>query len=77
VDLLVAQGEQPAAYVMPWLVGLSQPDADHILSAGGLKLAKTNSVSSPQWPKGAITDQTPEAGTKINSDSVIVLTVAE
>src|SRR6476646_1232536 len=77
VDLLVAQGEQPAAYVMPWLVGLSLPDADHILSAGGRKLAKANSVSSPQWPKGAVTEQTPEPGTKVNNDSVIELTVAE
>ena len=31
VDLLVAQGDTPASYVMPWLVGMSLPDADRLL----------------------------------------------
>src|SRR5580692_1002672 len=41
VDLLVAQGETPATYVMPWVVGMSLPDADRLLTSSGLKLAKT------------------------------------
>src|SRR5580692_5372986 len=39
VDLLVAQGETPATYVMPWVVGLSLPEADRLLTSAGLKLA--------------------------------------
>jgi beta-lactam-binding protein with PASTA domain len=77
VDLLVAQEEDPTAYVMPWLVGLSLPDADRLLSSSGLKLAKTSQVPSPQWPKGAVTEQTPGPGTKIASDSNIELVVAD
>jgi eukaryotic-like serine/threonine-protein kinase len=77
VDLLVAQAEPPAAYIMPWLVGMSQPDADRLLTSAGLKLAKTTYAPSPQWPKGAVTDQTPEPGTKITNESAIELVVAQ
>jgi serine/threonine-protein kinase len=77
VDLLVAQGESPASYIMPWLVGMSQPEADRLLSSAGLKGLKTTLVPSPQWPKGAITGQTPEPGTKITSDSAIEMVVAQ
>jgi serine/threonine-protein kinase len=77
VDLLVAQGEPSASYVMPWLVGLSLPEADHLLGTGGFKLSKTTLAPSPQWPKGTVTEQIPEPGTKITSDSDIELVVAE
>jgi serine/threonine-protein kinase len=77
VDLLVAQGPPPASYIMPWLVGMSLPDADRLLSSAGLKLSKTTYVPSPQWPKGAITEQTPEPGSKITSDAAIEMVVAQ
>jgi serine/threonine-protein kinase len=77
VDLLVAQGDSPAAYVMPWLVGMSLPEADRLITSAGLKLAKTTYASSPEWPKGAITEQTPGPGTKITSESVIEMVVAQ
>src|SRR6202049_762282 len=64
VDLLVAQGASPASYIMPWLVGMPLPDADRLLTSTGFKLSKTTFVPSPEWPKGAITEQTPEPGTK-------------
>jgi beta-lactam-binding protein with PASTA domain len=77
VDLLVAQGESPASYIMPWLVGMSLPDADRLLATVGLKLSKTTMVSSPQWPKGTVTEQTPEPGTKITNESAIEMVVAQ
>jgi beta-lactam-binding protein with PASTA domain len=77
VDLLVAQGESPASYVMPWLVGIPLPDADHLLSSAGFKLSKTTLTPSPEWPKGDVTEQVPEPGSKISSDSDIELVVAE
>ena len=77
VDLLVAQGETPATYVMPWVVGLSLPDADRLLTSSGLKLAKTTYVPTPQWPKGAVTEQTPDPGSKITSDSDVQMVVAQ
>jgi beta-lactam-binding protein with PASTA domain len=77
VDLLVAQGEVPASYIMPWVVGMSLPDADRLLTSTGFKLSKTTYVPSPEWPKGAITEQTPEPGTKITKESAIDLVVAQ
>ncbi|HLJ22609.1 MAG TPA: PASTA domain-containing protein [Candidatus Acidoferrales bacterium] len=77
VDLLVAQGDVPASYVMPWMVGMSLPDADRLLMSAGIKLAKTTFVPSPQWPKGSVTEQIPDAGTKITSDSDIQIVVAQ
>lgn len=77
VDLLVAQGNAPASYVMPWFVGMPLPDADRLLTSTGFKLSKTTIIASPQWPKGAISEQTPEPGSKITSDSDIELVVAE
>jgi beta-lactam-binding protein with PASTA domain len=77
VNLLVAQGVPPSSYVMPWLVGMPLPDADRLLSSVGLKLSKTTFVPSPQWPKGVVTEQTPGPGSKITSESDIVMVVAQ
>lgn len=77
VDLLVVQAEPPASYVMPWMVGMSLPEADRLLASSGLKLAKTTYMPSPQWPKGAVTEQSPEPGTKITSESAIEMVVAQ
>jgi eukaryotic-like serine/threonine-protein kinase len=77
VDLLVAQGASPASYIMPWLVGMPLPDADRIFASAGLKLSKTTYASSPEWPKGAITAQTPDAGSKITNESAVEVVVAQ
>jgi serine/threonine-protein kinase len=77
VDLLVAQGESQASYIMPWLVGMSQPEADRLLASAGFKLSKTTYFPSTQWPKGAITEQAPEAGSKIIGDTSIELIVSQ
>jgi beta-lactam-binding protein with PASTA domain len=77
VDLLVAQGDSPAPYIMPWLVGMALPDADRLLASAGFKLSKTTFIPSPQWPKGAITEQTPEPGSKITTDTDIEMVVAQ
>jgi beta-lactam-binding protein with PASTA domain len=77
VDLLVAQGESPAPYIMPWLVGMPLPDADRLLASAGFKLSKTTFIPSAQWPKGAITEQTPEPGSKITTDTSIEMVVAQ
>jgi eukaryotic-like serine/threonine-protein kinase len=77
VDLLVAQGESPAPYIMPWFVGMPLPDADRLLTSSGFKLSKTTFIPSPQWPKGAITEQTPEPGSKITTDTSIEMVVAQ
>jgi eukaryotic-like serine/threonine-protein kinase len=77
VDLLVAQEEHEAAFVMPWLVGTPLLEADRLLSSSGIKLAKTTFNPSPQWPKGAVIEQIPGPGSKITSESSIELVVAQ
>jgi eukaryotic-like serine/threonine-protein kinase len=77
VDLLVAAAEPPPAYIMPWLVGMSLPEADRLLSTRGLKLSKATYAASPQWPKGVVIEQRPDLGSKITSDSAIELVVAQ
>jgi eukaryotic-like serine/threonine-protein kinase len=77
VDLLVAQGGAPVSYVMPWLVGMALPDADHLITSAGFKLAKTTYIPSPQWPKGAITEQSPAPGTRITGDTAIEMVVSQ
>ena len=61
VDVLVSQGDRDKAYVMPHLVGLNETDAQHRLDLARLR-RKVNYVAAPQWPHGAVIDQTPRAG---------------
>src|SRR6266446_3097080 len=77
VNLLIAQGNPPAAYIMPWLVGMQLPDADRLISSGGLKLAKTTFAAAPEWPKETIVEQTPGLGAKVTSDTPIELVIAQ
>jgi beta-lactam-binding protein with PASTA domain len=75
VDVLVSAGTRDPAYVMPHLVGLNEADAQHRLDVAGLR-RKVNYVSAPQWPHGAVVDQTPLAGLRIPGSITIELTVA-
>ncbi len=77
VDLLVQQSQPQPAYVMPWLVGMPLFEAEHLLSTGGLKPAKTTMSPSTQWPKDTVIEQTPGLGTKIDNDTQIEIVVAE
>jgi beta-lactam-binding protein with PASTA domain len=75
VDVLVSQGDRDKAYVMPHLVGLNETDAQHRLDLASLR-RKVNLVAAPQWPHGAVIDQTPAAGSRIAANSAVELTVA-
>ena len=75
VDVLVSQGERDKAYVMPHLVGLNETDAQHRLDLASLR-RKVNLVAAPQWPHGAVIDQTPAGGSRIAATSAVELTVA-
>jgi serine/threonine-protein kinase len=75
VDVLVSQGARENSYVMPHLVGLNEPDAQHRLDVAGLR-RKVNYVTAPQWPHGTVVDQTPLAGSRLLASSTIELTVA-
>jgi len=75
VDVLISQGPRETYYVMPHLVGLNEIDAQRRLDQAQMR-RKVNYVSAPQWPHGAVIDQTPLAGTKVPSSATIELTVA-
>jgi eukaryotic-like serine/threonine-protein kinase len=75
VDVLVSQGQRDFYYVMPHLVGLNEVDAQHRMDVAGLR-RKVNYVSAPQWPHGAVIDQTPLAGQRIPASITIDITVA-
>jgi beta-lactam-binding protein with PASTA domain len=76
VDVLVSNGPREEAFVMPHLIGMNEADAVRRLETVSLK-RKLNSVSAPQWPHGAVIDQTPTAGSRVASSFMVELTVAE
>src|SRR5262249_11119264 len=76
VDVLVSQGAREEAYVMPHLIGLNVAAAVRRLETVNIK-RKLNTLSAPQWPHGAVVDQTPTAGSRIPLSSTAELTVAE
>jgi beta-lactam-binding protein with PASTA domain len=75
VDVLVSTGPREAAYVMPFLIGLNEVDVQRRLDQAGLH-RKTNYVAAPQWPHGAVIDQSPLAGTRIAPTAEVQLTIA-
>jgi serine/threonine-protein kinase len=77
VNLLVNGPQTAPAYVMPWLVGMSIVDAQKVIASGGLKFAKVTDAPNPQWPKGTVTAQNPDLGSKVSSDTPIDIVVAQ
>jgi eukaryotic-like serine/threonine-protein kinase len=75
VDVLVSQGPHENAYVMPHLIGLNESDAQHRLDVAQMR-RKVNYVTAPQWPHGAVIDQSPMGGARLPASSTIDLTVA-
>src|SRR5437667_10748146 len=75
VDVLVSQGPRETDYVMPHLVGWNENEAQRRLDQVQMR-RKVNYVSAPQWPHGAVIDQSPMAGSKIPSTATIELTIA-
>ncbi len=77
VDVLVSQGARPPAYIMPSLAGMPEPDADRELAVAGLRVARITYLLNPQWPHGAVVDQTPPRGARVAADTPIELQVAQ
>jgi eukaryotic-like serine/threonine-protein kinase len=77
VDLLVSLGPPPPAYVMPELVGLTAAEAESKLNAAGLKVAKLTPATVPDAAHGAVIEQTPARGQRVDATTPIELQVAE
>src|SRR5215469_2064061 len=74
VDVLVSSGPKESSFVMPYLIGLSEIEAQKRLDQANLR-RKLNYLSAPQWPHATVVDQTPLAGTKIAASAQVELTV--
>src|SRR5271169_3900813 len=72
VDVLVSQGPRETAYVMPHLTGLNEIEAQHRLDLAQMR-RKVNYVAAPQWPHGAVIDQSPLSGTRVLSPATVEL----
>ena len=76
VDVLVSSGPREPSYVMPFLIGLNEMEAQHRLDLASLH-RKINYVAAPQWPHGSVIDQSPLAGTRIAGSAEVQLTIAD
>jgi beta-lactam-binding protein with PASTA domain len=75
VDVLVAGMPREASYVMPYLIGLNESEAQKRLDLAKLP-RKLNRLSAPQWPHTTVIDQAPLAGTRVGASTEVELTVA-
>ena len=75
VDVLVSSGPREPSYVMPFLIGLNETEAQHRLDLASLH-RKINYVAAPQWPHGSVIDQSPLAGTRLAGSAEVQLTIA-
>src|SRR6266550_1231126 len=74
-EVVVPKGAGKKAYVMPPLPGLRGAAAQPRLDGARMR-RKVNYVTAPQWPHGAVIDQSPMSGSRIAAFSTIELTVA-
>jgi len=77
VNVLVALGPRPPAYVMPSLIGLPYAEAASRLAAAGLKVTKVIPASATGAPRQTVLDQSPSRGRRVDSTTPIELQVAE
>lgn len=77
VNLLVALGPRPPAFVMPELYGLPLPEAQAKLSAAGLKVGKLTPSAVPDAERGTVIAQSPLRGQRVDGTTSIELGVAE
>lgn len=77
VDLLVALGSRPAAYVMPDLTGIPLNEAFTRLHGTGLRVTRFTQVPTTGATHGTVVGQTPMRGARVDPNSPIELQVAE
>ncbi len=77
VNLLVSQGAREPAYMMPYLVGLNQAEAQRQLAAAGLRVTNVTLLSVPESPHGTVIGQTPSHGARIVASAPLELQIAE
>jgi eukaryotic-like serine/threonine-protein kinase len=77
VDLLVAESVPPVSFVMPELVGAEQQEADRMLTAAGLRVPKHTYISQAGALRGTVIGQTPPAGTRVDGEASVQLSISQ
>ncbi|HXQ26755.1 MAG TPA: PASTA domain-containing protein [Candidatus Acidoferrales bacterium] len=77
VNLLVALGPRPSAFVMPELAGLPAGEAQARLGAAGLKVSKLTPAPVSGLSSGTVAGQTPPRGQRVDASTTIELQIAE
>jgi eukaryotic-like serine/threonine-protein kinase len=77
VNLLVSLGKPPAVYVMPDLTGLALGEAESKLNGGSLKASRITFSPVPGSAHGAVVNQAPIRGQRVDSTTVIELQAAQ
>jgi eukaryotic-like serine/threonine-protein kinase len=77
VNLLVALGPRPPAFVMPDVGGLTVAEVESKFSPAGLKVGKVTPVTVLGATVGTVIGQTPAHGERVDQNSPIELQVAE
>jgi beta-lactam-binding protein with PASTA domain len=76
VDVLVAAGNGPVAYVTPSLKDLDQAAAERILTTAGLHF-KVTYVTQAGAAAGTVIGQTPPRGSRLTPDTPVEMSVAQ
>ncbi len=78
VSLVVSEGQKPPARVaVPAVTGMSQATAVSTLSAAGLLTTVTEVATADPAQVGNVIQQSPAAGTMVNVDSTVSITVGK
>jgi eukaryotic-like serine/threonine-protein kinase len=77
VNLLVSLGSPESSYVMPELSGLPLADAESKLAEAGLRTPKIALVTATSVSRATVVTETPARGQRVDSQTPIVLQVAE
>jgi beta-lactam-binding protein with PASTA domain len=77
VALLISRGRRPRTYVMPHLIGQPEKRAMRILTRAGLRPAPVRRDPGLGGVPGSVVAQRPEAGYRVRSGDLVILTVAQ
>jgi serine/threonine-protein kinase len=77
VNLLVATGEEPPAYLCPRFIGQPIADVRRVLEKNSFKVGQITKVATDGGSRGVVLTQSPPAGSKIGSDAVFSFQVAQ
>jgi serine/threonine-protein kinase len=77
VNLLIATGEEPPAYLCPRFIGQPIADVRRLLEKNGFKVGQISTVVTDGGSHGIVLMQSPPAGSKIGPDAVFDFQVTQ